>query len=206
MTEDDLQLDEHDIEELEQLLSELKNDDALHLDGVHGLLTALAVGPELVSPQEWLPVVLGAEPVVEDIRVIEEIITRTVQLSNAITRGLEHFTFDPVFASSSVHANQVEVGGWCEGFSLGIDLRAAVWEAQMHTDGRLVDLLAPIVKLGVDDGVFAELSEHDIEPLSEGERDELIQALPAALFAVRHYWDVTEPVFSSEGPSGARLH
>jgi len=208
MAEPSVSFDEHDIHELDEFLAELQNDDALHLDGVHGLLTALAIGPEAVGPEEWLPMILGQQPTVHDPSVIEEIVQRTLQLSRAIEYGLEHFAFDPVFASRE-HASgepSVEVGGWCEGFSLGIDLRAPIWEAQMRIDPGLVDLLAPIVQLGVDDGVFGELQEQDIPALSEAEREELLLGLPGALLAVRHYWQEHEAVLSSERPAGTRLH
>jgi yecA family protein len=52
-------LDEHDIAELDELLSALQNEDALRLDAAQGLLAALAVGPKDVEAKTWMPVILG---------------------------------------------------------------------------------------------------------------------------------------------------
>ena len=55
-------LDEQDFEEIDRLLEALGADDGLRLDGAQGLLTALIVGPQEVGPEDWLPVILGGEP------------------------------------------------------------------------------------------------------------------------------------------------
>ncbi|MBV8157554.1 MAG: UPF0149 family protein, partial [Dyella sp.] len=51
-------LDDNELEELDQYLRAHVGDGDLLLDGVHGLLSALAVGPLQVLPEEWLPEVL----------------------------------------------------------------------------------------------------------------------------------------------------
>ena len=51
-------LDDNELEELDQYLRAHVGDGDLLLDGVHGLLSALAVGPIQVLPEEWLPEVL----------------------------------------------------------------------------------------------------------------------------------------------------
>ena len=49
------------VKELEKLLSEIKGNKALNIVQLHGMLTALAIGPEAVSPDDWLPFVFNAE-------------------------------------------------------------------------------------------------------------------------------------------------
>ena len=45
------------------LMSDRAPDDSMGLSNLDGFLTGLIVGPELVQPSEWLPVVwAGAEP------------------------------------------------------------------------------------------------------------------------------------------------
>ncbi len=51
-------LDDVELEELDQFLRAHAGEDALLLDGVHGLLSAIAIGPEQATPEEWLPEVL----------------------------------------------------------------------------------------------------------------------------------------------------
>ncbi|HEY8229983.1 MAG TPA: UPF0149 family protein, partial [Rhodanobacteraceae bacterium] len=36
------------------------SDETMLLDGVHGMLTALAIGPDPALPEEWLPEILHA--------------------------------------------------------------------------------------------------------------------------------------------------
>ncbi|HEX8776945.1 MAG TPA: UPF0149 family protein, partial [Rhodanobacter sp.] len=53
-------LTDDELDELDRYLRAhvREGDDRLLLDGVHGLLSALAVGPLQVLPDEWLPEVL----------------------------------------------------------------------------------------------------------------------------------------------------
>lgn len=209
-------LDDHDIAELDDLLAQLRNEDALHLDGAHGLLTALAVSPEAVSRDEWLPAIIGREPEVDDPAVIARLAERLTRLQHSIAQGLEHYSYDPIFTQHAPEAGDdpatdsdepvLDVGGWCTGFSMGIDLRSALWEGQMQADPHLVDLLAPIVQLGVDDGVFADIQDDQLPALSEAEREALIARLASALLDVKHYWEERDVLMRAERPPGAVLH
>jgi uncharacterized protein len=188
-------MDEHDIEELNELLFALQNDDALRLDAAQGLLAAVAVGPKPVDDKDWLAVVLGEKPAVSDLQTAERLVELLMRLKSAVEYGIEHYAFDAIFSETHDDDGEigVDAGGWCEGFGLGVDLQADAWEAQMQADESLIALLSPIVALGVDDGVFAEIRDPNITPLSEAERDDLLNQLPSVLADVRHYWDeVTE--------------
>lgn len=216
-------LDEHDIAELDELLAQLRNEDALHLDGAHGLLSALAVSPEPVASAEWLPLVLGRSPQVDDPRILTSLAERLDRLLQSIVNGLEHYNYDPIFSQHEHHPGAVgstvtsvggnepeemvlDVGGWCEGFSLGIDLRSALWEGQMQADPHLVELLAPIVQLGVDDGVFADLQDDASMSLSDAEREQLINQLASVLLDVKHYWEERDVLMRAVRPPGTVLH
>ena len=43
------------------LTSDRAHEDAMELSELDGFLTAIAIGPELIMPSEWLPVVWGGE-------------------------------------------------------------------------------------------------------------------------------------------------
>ena len=43
------------------LMSDHAADDSMGLSGLDGFLTGIAVGPELILPGEWLPVIWGSE-------------------------------------------------------------------------------------------------------------------------------------------------
>jgi uncharacterized protein len=184
-------MDEHDIEELNELLFALQNEDALRLDAAQGLLAAVAVGPKPVEDKDWLAVVLGEKPAVDDLQTAQRLVELLMRLKRSVEYGIEHYAFDAIFSETRDAQGDigVDAGGWCEGFGLGVDLQADAWEAQMQADESLIALLSPIVALGVDDGVFAEIRDPNITPLSEAEREDLLNQLPSVLADVRHYWD-----------------
>lgn len=205
MSQDLPSLDDQDYEELDQLLQKLGAEDGLRLDGAQGLLTALAVGPRPVGPEVWLPVILGGEPVGVPPEMLQSLLRLLLRLLAMIERGLEVYAFDPILAEVEDEADGVDVSGWCEGFSLGVDLQAELWEQRLQEeDQQLIDLLSPIVALGVDDGVFAEIRDTEVPPLADIEREHLLQQLPGILIELRQYWR-EHP--SEEPPQGtATLH
>lgn len=203
----DLGMDETDFEEIDRLLDKLGADDGLRLDGAQGLLTALVVGPEPVGPEDWLPVILGGEPLGMDGVALQSLLDLLLRLQASITRGLDHLAYDPILAERPGEDDEtiVDVSGWCAGFSLGVDLNAEIWEQHMQDDPDLLELLAPIVSLGVDDGLFAEVRDPDMPALSESERDVMLHQLGSVLVDLRQYWQ-DHPSDPALPASGATLH
>jgi uncharacterized protein len=202
--------DEEDLHELDQLLQILRNADALKLDAAQGLLCALLVGPKPLEPQQWLPAIVGQEPHVEDPQALQVLCERLVQYLSALESAFDYHVFEPIFAerSDDEGETELEVGGWCQGFSMGVDLLANDWEAQMQRDPSLIELLSPVVALGVDDGVFSEVMDPDVAALSEAEREELIRDLPNRLLDVRDYWSLMQAdlVESARARHAGSLH
>lgn len=201
-----LPLDEQDFEEVDKLLESLGAEDGLRLDGAQGLLTALIVGPQDVGPEDWLPVILGGEPLGAPSPKLQRLLDLLLRLQASLAHGLDMHCYDPIFAEHEGDDDEraIDAGGWCEGFSLGVDLNAEIWEQRMQEDRTLLEMLAPIVALGVDDGVFAEIRNPDQAPLSERERDIVVAQLASVLIDVRQYWQEHPPETSA--PVGATLH
>ena len=182
--------DAHDYEELDGLLADLPSEDGLRIDGAQGLLTALAVGPEPVPAEDWLPLVLGEDPELLRFDGVDQLLAMLRRLQANVMQGLEHFAFEPVFLQHDEDGElQIDPGGWCEGFSIGVDLLSDRWEPRLRDDPALLELLAPIMRLGVDAGVFEAIRRIDLPPLDEEERDAIIRTLPARLLDLRQYWD-----------------
>lgn len=180
------ELDDSELEELDQYLRAHAGEDHLLLDGVHGLLTAIGIGPEKISPDEWLPEVLH-EPFAnenEGRRVLELL----ARLSESVGLEIETDSYEPILGEVELDDGDTALSalGWCEGFSRGVDLRARLWESRLSADSHLTELLGPIMALAVEEGVFA--TDADFAPLSEQEYDDCLGQLPGAVNAVAHYW------------------
>ncbi len=175
-----------DLEELDRFLRAHAGDEDLLLDGVHGFLTALAIGPVPAKPEEWLPEILH-EPFVDSDEG-RRVLTLLAQLNDAIAPELETGTYEPILGELDTEDGPPEftARGWCEGFSRGIDLRAPVWEGRLGHDSELMELLGPIIALAIDDGVFD--SDAEFAPLGDDDYDECLAQIPVAVGAVAEYW------------------
>src|ERR1700746_3544391 len=132
-------LDDRELEELDQFLRAHAGEDALLLDGVHGLLSAINIGPDRATPDEWLPEVLHDAFADEDEgRRILELLAR---LSESIEYELETDAYEPILGEIDLDDGDTTLSaqGWCEGFSRGVDLRARLWESRLGADSRLTE-------------------------------------------------------------------
>ncbi len=175
-----------DLEELDRFLRTHAKEEDLLLDGVHGFLTALAIGPTPAKPEEWLPEILH-EPFA-DADEGERVLTLLARLNDAIAPELETGTYEPILGELEMDEGHpaFTARGWCEGFSRGIDLRAPSWEGRLGNDSELMELLGPIIALAIDDGVFE--SDAEFAPLGEDDYDECLAQIPQAVGAVADYW------------------
>ncbi len=184
-------LDDVELEELDRFLRAHAGEESLLLDGVHGLLSANAIGPQPAGPEEWLPEILN-EPFAdadEGKRVLELI----ARLNESISLEIEADEYEPILGEIELDDGNsaLSAQGWCEGFSRGVDLRARLWETRLGADSQLTEVLGPIMALAVDEGVFA--TDAEFSPLSEDEYDECLSQLPASVGAVAQYWHESPP-------------
>lgn len=195
-------LDEQDLRDLDELLALIEHPDALHLDGAQGLLTACIVGPEPVPADQWLPLVLGNGHTGLSGEAETRLIELLMKMHDAIRQGLWSYAYEPIFAEHEDEDGErvSEVGGWCEGFSLGVDLCAEAWERSLSAESELMDLLEPVMALGVDDGVFAQIRDPDFGNLSEAEREQLMLQLPGSMAELLHHFS------GQRGPVSRTLH
>jgi uncharacterized protein len=181
-------LDDKELDELDRYLRAHTAEGDLLLDGVHGLLSALVVGPLLVLPHEWLPEVLH-EPF-DDEDEGNRVLELLAKLNDSISAELDVDAYEPILGELATDAGpMLSAAGWCEGFSRGIDLRAALWENRLSEDSQLMELLGPVMALAVDEGILS--SEAEFEKLSDDEYDECLAQVPAVLHAVNQYWQAT---------------
>ena len=178
-------LDDNELDELDRYLRAHADDGHLLLDGVHGLLSALAVGPLQVTPDEWLPEVLHRPFADEDEG--NRVLALLAKLNDSIVAELDVDAYEPILGEIDTETGPaLSAAGWCEGFSRGIDLRAGLWEARLAEDPALMELLGPVMALAVDEGVLS--AEADFDKLSDDEYDECLAQVPSVLAAVNNYW------------------
>jgi uncharacterized protein len=184
-------LDDADLEALDRFLRAHAGEDDLLLDGVHGLLTAIGIGPQPALPDEWLPEVLH-EPFADEDEG-RHILSLLARLNESVELELESDSYEPILGEVELDDGDTTLSahGWCEGFSRGVDLRARVWESRLGADSQLTELLGPIMALAVEEGVFA--TDADFAPLSEQEYDDCLSQLPGAVGAVARYWRESPP-------------
>jgi len=174
------------IDELaEFLLSDNSPDDCLQISDLDGFLTGVAIGPELIMPSEWMPVIWQGEPDFKTTEQIERVLGAIMARYNEILRQLddEAGAFEPIFyeaADGSVLATD-----WTEGFMDAVRLRADAWDAMFEDeDARL--LIGPFM---------AHLHDNDGKPFIDGSpeeiqkiRDESAQSLPIAIKGIHDFW------------------
>ena len=180
-------LSEAELDVLETfLLSDTTGEMALDLCGAHGLFTALHIGPELVLPREWLPILLGGAIPGDESFV--EVLPLLMRLYNEAGRAAATRDFEPLHYVSRLKSG-IEVPiveEWCVGFLAGVALRRRAWK-RAETD--LAPALAPI-------RAFGEINAKDPGappfPQTVTEHLELVRAIPISVRRIRRYFRASE--------------
>jgi uncharacterized protein len=153
----DQPLSDKEFAELDKfLLSDRCADDGMTMDSLHGYLTALAIGPEIVPMPEWLPNVWGTSakqtPTFRTEKESERIIGLIARFMNEIMITLEVAPkeYEPLFCEYEADGRMVLDGeAWAWGFWEGIQLRADAWEPIFASP--LAPLMRPIYLLGAEE-------------------------------------------------------
>jgi uncharacterized protein len=183
-------LSEKEFDELDQfLLGDQSPEDAMTMDHLHGFLTAIAIGPEPITPAEWLPHVWGEDgkqaPKWKNAKQEERILNLIMRFMNEvlITFEVAPKEFEPLFVEHE-HMGQtlIDAEAWCWGFWEGMELRPGSWDAIW--DSEVADLMRPIYLLGADEIQPEELKEVEDPNLAH----KLALQLEANLPAIHKYW------------------
>ena len=132
------------------LLSDRVANDALGLSNLDGFLTGIAVGPELILPCEWLPIIWGSEEpdfecINEALNIFGTIVSRYIEIIAHLDTDPDHF--DPVFWEGPEGEITAEDGA--AGFLSAVRLRTTAWEPlALHPESRA--LLIPLLILGTE--------------------------------------------------------
>jgi uncharacterized protein len=177
-------LSEAELDQLSGFLAGLDSPDALSLEGMDGLFSALIAGPRTVLPSEYLPLIWGGE--LADENAFASLAEANATLSlimrhwNSIASELE---------TESVHVPlvfEVETGvvpgrEWARGFMRGVQLARSGWNELFgsNEEGQLITI--PLVAGEID-------PEWPREAITTEKGTELIQWMGAGLArSYRHF-------------------
>ena len=112
------------------LMSDRAPEDCMQLSDLDGFLAGIAIGPELIMPSEWLPVIWGGgEPEFESMEEAQRILNAIMGRYNEILHLLQHAPeeFEPIFWTTE--DGEAVAADWAEGFMEAVELRPRAWQA-----------------------------------------------------------------------------
>jgi uncharacterized protein len=203
------ELTSREYEELEDfLLHESELNHPMNLDALDGFMTALIIGPETISPNDWLPHVWGsagssASPVFQSDNQEERIIGLIMRMMNALVHQLTDNSEDyvplPNLTTFDNDADQRKAARfWCLGFIEGMNVSPASWSALLKDEKGSRTVFA----ISAASGVLREKLG-----LDEEKEYELWKLIPEAVLEIRDFWmpwrkraveDISQP--KAEGP------
>jgi uncharacterized protein len=181
----ELNIDRVDLETLDRFLrSDRSPPDSMMLSELDGFLTGIAIGPELIRPSEWLPLISGGEaPAFADLDEANAILGSLMARYNEVLREVADDALAPVFWTDR-NGTTIAVD-WAEGFLQAIKLRAAAWEP-LFTSNRDGKLLLPILSLCRDKNGQSLLGL----PPEANDRlaAQTVEFIPGCVIAIAAYW------------------
>jgi uncharacterized protein len=151
---------------------------AMDMQTLEGFLTAVVIGPRLISPSEWLPWIWDcidgtANAPFDGPEQANEVLTQLMEKYNRLIAALEADSFIPAFGHDAQDAAQ----RWCRGFLSAANLDGQAWSMLMLAHPAW---FAPFMRLGTRDG--AEITER------EGDAQVWLDALVPSLMDIRDHW------------------
>jgi uncharacterized protein len=176
----------HELDALnDYLMSDLAPDDSMGLSDLDGFLTGIVVGPEVILPSEWLPVIWGGgEPEFETEAEMRTVLGAIMARYNEIIACLDSDPedFEPIFMEGP--EGEVIASDWAAGFLDAVALRTKSWEPLIAHD-RAGIMMLPILLLNGD-------AELDAGPDSAIDEDEFLaevpDLIPACVAGIHEFW------------------
>jgi uncharacterized protein len=186
-------LSEREMDELDSfLMSDATTNEVMLLDCLDGFLTAIASGPAMPKPSEWISRVWGPTaddvPTFESAAQAERITALIMRHMNAIGWSLhqEPEFFEPVFDMQVYEGDEREyMDGemWAHGYMTGIDMQRDRWNTLFESKQGPV-ALRPIYLLGASDVTEAE--EELVK--TPAQREEFSKQIPASVGLIYKFW------------------
>ncbi|RLJ65132.1 UPF0149 family protein [Sulfurisoma sediminicola] len=185
-------LGERELDELDALLrGDGLPDETMDIAMLDGFLTALAVGPNLIEPQRWLPEVWGGgEPGATAAKELPQPAARITALVLRHWNFLlaqfqaEPENFAPVLYMADEDGGEVAgVEEWCIGFVHGMNIDDAAWQA-IFDAAEMAEFLDPILLQGTEAG-WQEMVQ---DPALAAAQADIAEVLPDCVLAIHDFW------------------
>jgi len=166
------------------LMSDRAPENSMGLSDLDGFLTAIAIGPQLIMPSEWLPIIWGGEnPKFKNTKEAELIMSALMARFNEIIRGFQQTPpdFDPVFWETN--KGIVIAADWAEGFNDAVIMRRYAWKS-LFDDIEGAKLFKPLAILcGMQD------KSDQLDPATENElMEKAAHNLAASIIGIHAFW------------------
>jgi uncharacterized protein len=166
------------------LMSDDSPEDCMMLCDLDGFLTGIAIGPQLIPPSEWLPIVWGnQEPAFKSAAQAQQVLGTIMKRYNQILDEVAARAINPIFMETP--AGDIIASDWAEGFMQAVYLRPKSWDEVFDADKDYA-LIVPIMALCCDrDGKsLLGLDQKTEDHFFENGGD----LVPAAALALSDYW------------------
>ncbi len=148
-----------------------------------GFLTALVIGPELVLPSEYLPIIWGTDnaagPEWDGRAQLDHFMTLLTRHWNAI--AARRTANAPQLPHIELFGEALPGEEWADGFLTGIDMRGEAWQP-IFDDRRADQMVLPIIALS------SEVPEEIRNEMTEDMREATLDQLPVALQMIAAWW------------------
>jgi uncharacterized protein len=156
------------------LSSEQAGEESLAYIAAHGFLTAIAICPETIGSEEWMPALFGGSPIYQDVSEEQNILKLLNELLDSQKKQLESGEIID-FPLNEEGDHEAELQNWCIGFVEALFLKEEIWFSGKE-DEIIAELTLPVMALS---GLFEEELEELIE--NEAQYESLIEQLPETL-------------------------
>jgi uncharacterized protein len=177
---------EEEFDQLEIFLEESEPHEGMPLDAIDGMFAAVACGPELIMPSEWMPAIWrGHTPEWDSIEDAQGMLDIIMKWYNSVVRAVNAGKYEPMMTVWEDPETEEEVEDpedWCLGFIEGMKFRSGAWEEQVKADPQLQDMLEPVFLVADADDDFAR------SLLDARVRRGLIERMIDGVSDIRDYW------------------
>jgi len=171
------------------LLSDDLSEECMLAVTLEGFLTAIAIGPVTVTPEQWLPRVFGGDPEdpmpeISSMKIFTRVVSLVMRLYNSVIMIFEIAPdkFSPTFYIREVEGKTYTiVDEWCSGFLQGIALTGDAWQPLL--DER-PGILRPFQLFATPEG-WAELDAAEDEAALHAQWSSKIEP---TVHAIHAYW------------------